>query len=277
MNMYKLTFIPVLLSAFLPLVAFGQWTIKKVDNGFDEPYKIAYSALNNGAILKLESLETEKTIYPQVIQDTILTVSKLNYQVLVYDSITSNYSLSKGYFSLFSDEYFVIYDVLANSMSNEKFYRVYTDNKFGIIRANDLSLNSTEIQGKILKHPMESNIAKSKAKELLEVNKNQQPYEKKVQEIAFYLSGGYHCDDEIPVDISFLIGNEYKKYNVQGTKSENSTVVFLVDDLMTDPMKADFLKASLVKLRFNESHCQSDYYEFKMTGSKAALDFISKP
>jgi hypothetical protein len=275
--MYKLTFIPVLLSAFLPLVAFGQWTIKKVDNGFDEPYKIAYSALNNGAILKLESLETEKTIYPQVIQDTILTVSKLNYQVLVYDSITSNYSLSKGYFSLFSDEYFVIYDVLANSMSNEKFYRVYTDNKFGIIRANDLSLNSTEIQGKILKHPMESNIAKSKAKELLEVNKNQQPYEKKVQEIAFYLSGGYHCDDEIPVDISFLIGNEYKKYNVQGTKSENSTVVFLVDDLMTDPMKADFLKASLVKLRFNESHCQSDYYEFKMTGSKAALDFISKP
>jgi len=277
MNMYKLTFIPVLLSAFLPLVAFGQWTIKKVDNGFDEPYKIAYSALNNGAILKLESLETEKTIYPQVIQDTILTVSKLNYQVLVYDSITSNYSLSKGYFSLFSDEYFVIYDVLANSMSNEKFYSVYTDNKFGIIRANDLSLNSTEIQGKILKHPMESYIAKSKAKELLEVNKNQQPYEKKVQEIAFYLSGGYHCDDEIPVDISFLIGNEYKKYNVQGIKSENSTVVFLVDDLMTDPMKADFLKASIVKLRFNESHCQSDYYEFKMTGSKAALDFISKP
>ena len=277
MNMYKLTFIPVLLSAFLPLVAFGQWTIKKVDNGFDEPYKIAYSALNNGAILKLESLETEKTIYPQVIQDTILTVSKLNYQVLVYDSITSNYSLSKGYFSLFSDEYFVIYDVLANSMSNEKFYRVYTDNKFGIIRANDLSLNSTEIQGKILKHPMESNIAKSKAKELLEVNKNQQPYEKKVQEIAFYLSGGYHCDDEIPVDISFLIGNEYKTYNVQGIKSENSTVVFLVDDLMTDPMKADFLKASIVKLRFNESHCQSDYYEFKMTGSTAALNFVSKP
>jgi hypothetical protein len=275
--MYKLTFIPVLLSAFLPLVAFGQWTIKKVDNGFDEPYKIAYSALNNGAILKLESLETEKTIYPQVIQDTILTVSKLNYQVLVYDSITSNYSLSKGYFSLFSDEYFVIYDVLANSMSNEKFYRVYTDNKFGIIRANDLSLNSTEIQGKILKHPMESNIAKSKAKELLEVNKNQQPYEKKVQEIAFYLSGGYHCDDEIPVDISFLIGNEYKTYNVQGIKSENSTVVFLVDDLMTDPMKADFLKASIVKLRFNESHCQSDYYEFKMTGSTAALNFVSKP
>lgn len=277
MNMIKLNYLPILLSCFLPIFAFGQWTIKKVDNGFDEPYKIAYSAANNGAILKLESLETEKTIYPKIIQDTCLTVSKLNYQVLVYDSITSNYGLSKGYFSLFSDEYFVIYDVLTNNTSNEKFYRVYTDNKFGVIRANDLTLNPNEIHVKILKYPMESNIAKSKAMELLEVNKKQQPCNMKVQEIAFYLSGGYHCDDEIPVDISFLIGNEYKKYNVQGTKSENSTVVFLVNDIMTDPMKADFLKASIVKLRFNESHCQSDYYEFKMTGSKAALDFISKP
>lgn len=277
MNKHKLTLISMLFSAFLPIVSFGQWTFKTVDNGFDEPYKIAYSAANNGAILKLESLEMEKTIYPKIIQDTCLTVSKLNYQVLIYDSITSNYGLSKGYFSLFSDEYFVIYDVLSNNTSNEKFYRVYTDNKFGVIRANDLTLNPTEIQVKILKYPMESNIAKSKAMELLELNKKQQPYDKKVQEIAFYLSGGYHCDDEIPVDISFLIGNIYKKYNVQGTKSENSTVVFLVDDIMTDPMKDDFLKATLVKLRFNESHCQSDYYEFKMTGSKAALDFISKP
>jgi hypothetical protein len=91
------------------------------------------------------------------------------------------------------------------------------------------------------------------------------------------LSGGYHCDDEIPVDISFLIGGEYKKYNVLGTKSENSTIVFLVDDLMNDTMKVDFLKASSVKLRFNESHCESDYYEFKMTGSTAALNFVSKP
>jgi hypothetical protein len=42
-------------------------------------------------------------------------------------------------------------------------------------------------------------------------------------------------------------------------------------------MKNAFLKASSVKLRFNESHCQSDYYEFKMSGSTAALNFVSKP
>ena len=269
----------MLIGVFLPIFTFGQWTFKKVDNGFDEPYKIAYSAANNGAILKLEKVESEKTIYPQIIQDTCLTVVKLNYQVLVYDSITSSFSLSKGYFSLYSDEYFVIYDVETNIQlsSNAKFYRVFADNKFGIIRASDLTLNPTEIQSKLLKHPLEENEAKSKAKVLLELNNSQRPYEKKVQEIAFYLSGGYHCDDEIPVDISFLIGGEYKKYNIQGTKSENSTIVFLVDDLMTDPMKDDFLKASSVKLRFNELHCENDYYEFKMTGSTAALNFITKP
>jgi hypothetical protein len=50
-----------------------------------------------------------------------------------------------------------------------------------------------------------------------------------------------------------------------------------VDDLMNDRMKDDFVKASSVKLRFNESTCENDYYEFKMTGSKAALEFIGKP
>jgi hypothetical protein len=103
-----------------------------------------------------------------------------------------------------------------------------------------------------------------------------QLYEKKIQ-ISFYLSGGYHCDDEIPVDISFLIGGSYQKFSVNGIKSQNSATVFLIDDLSSSEMKDAFLKASSVKLRFNESHCQSDYYEFKMTGSTAALNFVSKP
>ncbi len=59
MNKHKLTLISILLIPFLPLVAFGQWTFKTVDNGFDEPYKIAYTAKNNNAILKIEPVEAE--------------------------------------------------------------------------------------------------------------------------------------------------------------------------------------------------------------------------
>ena len=53
--MKKITLLIVL---WIPLALFSQWTFQKVDNGFDEPYKIAYTAKNNDALLKLEPVET---------------------------------------------------------------------------------------------------------------------------------------------------------------------------------------------------------------------------
>ena len=54
--MKKITLLIVL---WMPLALFSQWTFQKVDNGFDEPYKIAFTAKNNDALLKLEPVETE--------------------------------------------------------------------------------------------------------------------------------------------------------------------------------------------------------------------------
>jgi hypothetical protein len=68
----------------------SQWTFKKVDNDFDAPYKIAYTATNDDAILKLEAIEVTKTIEPTLIQDTFLTVTKTENQILFYDSIGSD-------------------------------------------------------------------------------------------------------------------------------------------------------------------------------------------
>lgn len=253
---------------------YGQWTYKLINNGFDEPYKIAYSATNNGAILKLECVEEEIMIYPQIIQDSSLTILKTKYQIMMYDSLTSGLTVSRGYISVYSDEYIVIYDVMTGKSSSEFYYKVYYDGKSGVMRASDLTINPKDIEQKLLKNNLDANQKISKAMELIDKNKNQKPIQKKVKEVAFYLSGGYHCDEEIPVDISFLVGGTYKKYSVTGIKSENSTVVFLVDDLTTDAMKEDFFKASSVKMRFNESYCESDYFEFKMTGSKAAYNYI---
>jgi hypothetical protein len=36
----------------------AQWSYKLIDNGFDEPYRIAHTAENNGAFLKLEKVDT---------------------------------------------------------------------------------------------------------------------------------------------------------------------------------------------------------------------------
>ena len=64
-------------------LAMSQWAFKTVKNDFDDPYKIAYTGRNNEAILKLETLEVERTIKPKIIQDTFLTINKTERPKLI--------------------------------------------------------------------------------------------------------------------------------------------------------------------------------------------------
>lgn len=151
-------------------LSWGQWTTENVDNGLDDPYKIAYTASNNGAFLKLESMQS-----------------------------------STG-------------------------------------------------------SPCD---------------------------VMFYISGGYHCDEKPLVNISFLINGVYEKYTVQGYTSEDSKTVFfgMLNDFKiiegysiyetTINLVQQFKSATSVKIRINESHCEDDYYEFSMSGSSAAYNFMT--
>lgn len=132
-------------------LSMAQWTNKNVNNGFDEPYKICYTAENNGAILKLENVDGQ---------------------------------------------------------------------------------------------------------------------------IAFYLQGGYFCDDNPTVNISFLVNNVWIKYTTEATKGAQSNVLFLVDDMNISDAIVDFVKATSVKIRVNESYCSTGYYQFNMVGSTSAYKFI---
>jgi hypothetical protein len=50
--------------AFMSLMtAKAQWTYQKIDNGFDEPYKIAYTEPSDGVYLKLELVREEVVLY----------------------------------------------------------------------------------------------------------------------------------------------------------------------------------------------------------------------
>jgi hypothetical protein len=96
--------------------------------------------------------------------------------------------------------------------------------------------------------------------------------------IAFYIGGVYVCDESVTVDISFLVNGEYQKYTTTGNVSENHKTVFMVDDLNSDAeFLADFKAASSVRIRINDTTCDSEIYEFKMTGSTAAYNAISNP
>jgi hypothetical protein len=93
-------------------------------------------------------------------------------------------------------------------------------------------------------------------------------------DIVFYLQGGYFCDENPTVDISFLVNNEWKKYSTEATKGSQSNSLFLINDISTSDAIVDFLNASFVKLRVNETNCNTGYYQFSMSGSTSAYKFI---
>ena len=41
----------------------AQWTYEKIDNGFDDPYKVAYTETDNNAFLKLERVDTNTILF----------------------------------------------------------------------------------------------------------------------------------------------------------------------------------------------------------------------
>lgn len=98
-------------------------------------------------------------------------------------------------------------------------------------------------------------------------------------EVALYITGSYFCDEYLSVDIAFVVNGESKRYSIRGEKSSDSETVFLWDNIL-DPsysdLLSDFKKCSSMIIRINESHCSGEFYTFTMTGSRSAIEFISK-
>lgn len=93
-------------------------------------------------------------------------------------------------------------------------------------------------------------------------------------QVSFYIQGSYFCTESPVVDISFMVNNQWQKYSVIAVKNEQSNALFLVDDLENNPMYSDFLKASSVKIRVNEEYCDTEIFQFNMSGSSSAIKFL---
>jgi len=132
-------------------MAYSQWSFEKISNGFDDPYRIAYTSANNGAILKLENVDGS---------------------------------------------------------------------------------------------------------------------------IFFYIQGSYFCDDYPSVDLVFVVNGVNVKYTIDGMKNDKNDVVFFTSDLVNHEMYDSFKKCSVLKVRVNESYCDTDTFSFNMTKSTSAVTFI---
>lgn len=93
-------------------------------------------------------------------------------------------------------------------------------------------------------------------------------------DIAFYLQGGYFCDEEPTVEMIFIVNGENKKYYLTSTKSPDNTCLFLIDDLVESNVFADFKACSSMKLRVNESYCENEVYTFNMSKSTTAFNYV---
>lgn len=92
--------------------------------------------------------------------------------------------------------------------------------------------------------------------------------------IFFYIQGGYYCDDYPSVDLVFVVNGENIKYNIEGMKNDKNDVVFFTSDLVNNEMFDSFKKCSVLKVRINETYCDSDTYSFNMSKSTSAVTFV---
>lgn len=97
------------------------------------------------------------------------------------------------------------------------------------------------------------------------------------EQLAFYITGSYFCDEAPTVDIGLIVNGESKKYSVQAIKSSDSKALFLIEDLLV-PEQLDFFKdlkaCTSAIVRVNETYCSTDVFKFNMSGSTKAVTFM---
>ena len=141
----------IILAVSISIISFSQWTYERVDNGFDEPYRIAYTKTNNGSFLKLENVEGA---------------------------------------------------------------------------------------------------------------------------VAFYLQGGYFCDETPFVEMSFLVGNEYQKFYKESILGDDNDIIFIMDDIDGSNILSSFKNCSILKIRVTDDECDDEIYTFNMLKSASAFNYI---
>lgn len=92
--------------------------------------------------------------------------------------------------------------------------------------------------------------------------------------VAFYITGTYYCEDEPIVDLVFIVNGEERKYYAEASTSDSRQTVFILDDILTSNVLESFKACSKLRVRVNESYCDTEVYSFNMSGSSAALNFV---
>lgn len=92
--------------------------------------------------------------------------------------------------------------------------------------------------------------------------------------VAFYLQGGYFCDETPFVEMSFLVGNEYQRFYKESSLGEDNDIIFIMDDINGSNILSSFKNCSILKIRVTDDECEDEIYTFNMSRSASAFNYI---
>jgi hypothetical protein len=92
--------------------------------------------------------------------------------------------------------------------------------------------------------------------------------------VVFYIQGQYFCDEEIEVVLAFKTLGSYIRYTTMGKVTKAGDCIFIDSDLVNSEAVSQFLSCTTLKVKITEGSCPEQIYEFNMTGSTRALNFI---
>jgi hypothetical protein len=94
-------------------------------------------------------------------------------------------------------------------------------------------------------------------------------------QIYFYLNGKYCCDDSLVVNLSFIVNGVTVKYFCTANVSDDKETVWILEDFLNSTVVESFKNYSSLNIRVNDTVCNEEIYSFNMSGSTAALNFIT--
>ena len=95
-------------------------------------------------------------------------------------------------------------------------------------------------------------------------------------QIYFYLNGKYCCDENPVVNLSFIVNGVTVKYFCTANVSDDKGTVWILEDFLNSTVVESFKNCSTLNIRVNDTVCNEEIYSFNMSGSTAALNFITK-
>jgi hypothetical protein len=94
-------------------------------------------------------------------------------------------------------------------------------------------------------------------------------------DLLFYIQNIYTCTDAPVVDVVFIFSDGSKQnYSLDCITSTDRRVVFISPDILSEPFLNYFKRATKIKLRINDIGCESESFEFNMSGSTSAINFM---